>query len=87
MSKQLSVASAFSIFALSALALLGPGSARVSELGSDTGATTGIVAIALQAIVEFSLQMPGNAAFFVVLLAIAMHAAAFKVRTHDVEVV
>ena len=51
------------------------------------GATTGIVAIALQAIVEFSLQMPGNAAFFVVLLAIAMHSAAFKVRTHDAEVV
>jgi O-antigen ligase len=50
------------------------------------GATTGIVAIALQAIVEFSLQMPGNAAFFVVLLAIAMHAAAVKVRTHDAEV-
>lgn len=49
------------------------------------GATTGIVAIALQAFVEFSLQMPGNAAFFVVLLAIAMHAAAVKVRRHDAE--
>jgi O-antigen ligase len=45
------------------------------------GATTGILAIALQASVEFSLQMPGNAAFFVVLLAIAMHAAA-RVRPH-----
>jgi hypothetical protein len=36
------------------------------------GAVTGIVAIALQEIVEFSLQMPGNAALFVVLCAIAM---------------
>jgi putative inorganic carbon (HCO3(-)) transporter len=50
------------------------------------GATTGIVAVGLQSFVEFSLQMPGNAAFFVVLLAIAMHAAAIKVRTHDTEV-
>jgi hypothetical protein len=37
------------------------------------GAATGVLAIALQSLVEFSLQMPGNAAFFVVLLAIAMH--------------
>ena len=37
------------------------------------GATTGLVAVALQSLVEFSLQMPGNAAFFTVLLAVAMH--------------
>lgn len=37
------------------------------------GACTGLVAIALQSIVEFSLQMPGNAVLFVVLAAIAMH--------------
>ena len=37
------------------------------------GATVGLVAIAAQAFVEFSLQMPGNAALFVVLLAIALH--------------
>ncbi len=37
------------------------------------GATTGLVAIALQALVEFSLQMPGNAALAVVLLALALH--------------
>src|SRR5215204_863501 len=37
------------------------------------GATTGLVAIAAQAFVEFSLQMPGNAAMAVVLLAIALH--------------
>ena len=35
------------------------------------GAVTGLVAIALQEIGEFSLQMPGNAVLFVVLLAIA----------------
>lgn len=37
------------------------------------GATVGLIAIALQSIVEFSLQMPGNAAVFVLLLAIALH--------------
>jgi O-antigen ligase len=37
------------------------------------GAAAGVLAIALQSLVEFSLQMPGNAAFFVVVLAIAMH--------------
>ena len=49
MSRQLSVASAFSIFALSALALFAPGSARVSELDNETGATTGIAAPAFVA--------------------------------------
>ena len=37
------------------------------------GAATGLIAIALQALVEFSLQMPGNAALAVVLLALALH--------------
>jgi O-antigen ligase len=37
------------------------------------GAVTGIAAIALQSLVEFSLQMPGNAALFVVLCGIALH--------------
>jgi O-antigen ligase len=36
------------------------------------GATIGLVAIAVQSLVEFSLQMPGNAALFVTLLAIAL---------------
>jgi O-antigen ligase len=36
------------------------------------GAVTGLAAMALQEIGEFSLQMPGNAVLFVVLLAIAM---------------
>jgi O-antigen ligase len=37
------------------------------------GAVTGILAVAVQSIVEFSLQMPGNASFFAVLCAIAIH--------------
>jgi O-antigen ligase len=35
------------------------------------GAVTGMLAVALQEIVEFSLQMPGNGAFFVILAALA----------------
>ena len=50
MSKQLSVASAFSIFALAALALFAPGSARLGGAESETGATTGIAAPALTAL-------------------------------------
>jgi hypothetical protein len=37
------------------------------------GAVIGLVAIGLQSIFEFSLQMPGNAALFAVLAAIALH--------------
>jgi O-antigen ligase len=37
------------------------------------GAVTGLFAIALQELVDFSLQMPGNAVLFVALCAIAMH--------------
>jgi O-antigen ligase len=37
------------------------------------GAVSGLLAIALQSLVEFSLQMPGNAALCVVLVAVAMH--------------
>jgi O-antigen ligase len=37
------------------------------------GAVAGLVGIAAQSLVEFSLQMPGNAVLFVILLAIAMH--------------
>jgi len=40
------------------------------------GATTGLIAIALQTAVEFSLQMPGNAVLFVVLLAMALYVPA-----------
>ena len=48
LSRPLSVASAFSIFALSALALFAPGSARVSDLVGETGAATGIAAPAFE---------------------------------------
>ena len=37
------------------------------------GAVAGLVGILSQSLVEFSLQMPGNAVLFVVLLAIALH--------------
>ncbi len=37
------------------------------------GAVTGLLAIALQSTVEFSLQMPGNAALFAVLAGLALH--------------
>jgi hypothetical protein len=37
------------------------------------GAVTGLVAVAFQSMVEFSLQMPGNAALFAVLAGIALH--------------
>ena len=36
------------------------------------GAVTGIVAVALQEVSDFSLQMPGNAVLFVVLMALAV---------------
>jgi O-antigen ligase len=39
------------------------------------GAVTGLTAIALQETVDFSLQMPGNAALFAVVCAIALHRA------------
>ena len=41
------------------------------------GAVVGLLAIALQEIVEFSLQMPGNAFLFAVLCAIALHRTPF----------
>jgi O-antigen ligase/polysaccharide polymerase Wzy-like membrane protein len=37
------------------------------------GAVIGMISIAAQAVVEFSLQMPGNAAMFALLAAIALH--------------
>jgi hypothetical protein len=52
MSRQLTVASAFAVFALSALALFAPGSARLSEM-AKTGATSGIAAPALTAELPF----------------------------------
>ena len=40
------------------------------------GAATALIAIAFQSLMEFSLQMPGNAALFAVVAAIAIHAGA-----------
>lgn len=45
------------------------------------GAVVGLIAIAAQSALEFSLQMPGNAALFCVLAAIALHRSP-NVRTH-----
>jgi hypothetical protein len=53
MSRQLAIASAFSIFALSALALFAPGSPRVAGLPSK-GATIEIAAPALTARLPFT---------------------------------
>lgn len=39
------------------------------------GAVTGLAAIAVQSMADFSLQMPGNAALFAVLCGIALHQA------------
>ena len=53
---------------------------RFREAADDTrtwwlraGAVLGLVAVALQELVDFSLQMPGNAVLFVLLMAIAAH--------------
>jgi O-antigen ligase len=37
------------------------------------GAVVGLLSIALQSLVEFSLQLPGNAALFAMIAAIALH--------------
>ena len=47
------------------------------------GAITGLAAIALQETVEFSLQMPGNAALFAVLCGIALHKAPERRTAYD----
>lgn len=69
--------------AAAALLLLAAGIHRRFRRGNDdemsywlrVGATTGLVAIGLQSLVEFSLQMPGNAVFCVTLMAVALHIA------------
>ena len=52
MSKQLSVAAAFSVLALSALALFAPGSARIATPHDDAGATIEIAAPAFIAAID-----------------------------------
>ena len=55
---------------------------RFREKADDTetywirvGAVTGLIAIALQEVADFSLQIPANAFLFVLLCAIAIHRA------------
>jgi O-antigen ligase len=48
---------------------------RTDAFWPRLGAVTGLVAIGLQSLVDFSLQMPGTALLFVVLLAVALHRA------------
>lgn len=52
---------------------LAPGSDDVLTRWVRIGAVSGLAGIAAQSAIEFSLQMPGNTALFVVLLAIALH--------------
>ena len=60
---------------------------EVSVVSSDywirIGAVTGILAIALQEISDFSLQMPGNTVLFTVLLAIAVRSSSEGRRIHS----
>ncbi len=65
---------------LAAIALVRLMRRRVREHGDDpvagwlrAGAFVGLAAIALQSLVDFSLQIPANAVLFVVLAAIAVH--------------
>ena len=51
------------------------GAADVDTYWIRVGAVTGLVAIALQSLLDFSLQMPANAMLFACLCAIAMHRA------------
>lgn len=47
------------------------------------GAVTGLLAIALESTVEFSLQMPGNAALFAVIAGLAIHDGRRPTRGED----
>ena len=51
------------------------------------GAVTGLCAIAVQETVEFTLQMPGAAVLFVVLVAIAIHRPSHRARHSSVATV
>ena len=44
------------------------------------GAVAGMLALAVQSLVDFSLQMPGNAVLFILLMAIAVHRAPQRAR-------
>lgn len=60
--------------------------ARFREAADDprihwlrVGAVAGLLALAVQSLVDFSLQMPGNAALFALLMSIAVHRAPRRV--------
>jgi O-antigen ligase len=48
------------------------------------GAVAGIIGVGAQSLVEFSLQMPGNAVLFVTLLALALHRPSRHSHAHRV---
>ena len=54
-----------------------------STYWNRVGAVIGLLSIGVQSVFEFSLQMPGNAALFAVLIGIALHRSP-NVRTTDV---
>jgi O-antigen ligase len=70
-------------FALCLLSLIATARRRLTAADEPTlarwvriGAVTALVAIGLQSSMEFSLQMPGNAALFAVVVALAVHTGA-----------
>jgi O-antigen ligase len=67
------IAAALALFAREVYQRFRDASDELTVYWIRTGAVTGLVAVALQSIGEFSLQMPGNAALFAVLCAIAIH--------------
>ena len=56
----------------------------ISRYWVRTGATIGLVAIAIQEATDFSLQMPGNAVLFAVVAAVAMHRPPRHERTQGI---
>jgi O-antigen ligase len=61
------------VMALTIRRRLRPGDDDSMTAWIRAGSLAGLAAIAAQSVVEFSLQMPGNAALFAVLLALALH--------------
>jgi O-antigen ligase len=70
----LSLAAAFVVLQLARAIRAAFAEPQTSSLyWARTGATLGLVAIAIQELTDFSLQIPGNAVLFALLAAIAMH--------------
>jgi hypothetical protein len=82
---------ALAIVVIAAIVLLGRAIRRRFREHADdqttywirVGATTGLVAIAFQEMAEFSLQMPGNAALFAVVAALAIWPASRSTGSED----